>query len=105
MEGVKEMVKDPSWQKVRQSLLGQWKEKPNWCVAQLRKYIGAISSADEKKLKIVMNYLTGTGFRSGSISSRDNPSIPKLRAEISAELKKRKFKNEQLQPSLLDWNS
>jgi hypothetical protein len=100
MEGVKEIVKDPSWQKVRKNLIGNWKERPNWCVAQLRKYIGSVQSADEKKLKIVLNYLTGSGFRSGKISSRDNPSIPKLRAEISAELKKRKFKHEQLQSSL-----
>jgi hypothetical protein len=105
MEGVKEIVKDPSWQKVRQNLIGNWKERPNWCVAQLRKYIGSVHSADEKKLKLVLNYLTGSGFRSGAISSRDNPSIPKLRAEISAELKKRKFKHEQLQPVLFGRNS
>jgi len=100
MENIKDLVKDPSWQTLRKSLLGNWKERPNWCVAQLRKYIGSVQSADEKKLKIVLNYLTGSGFRSGKISSRDNPSIPKLRAEISAELKKRKFKHEQLQSSL-----
>ena len=92
MEGVKEIVKDPSWQKLRRELLGNWKERPNWCIYQLRKYIGDIHSTDEKNLKIVMNYLTGSSFRTGTISSRDNPSIPKLRAEISAELKKRKFR-------------
>lgn len=95
-----ELVKNKEWQSIREKLIGQWKERPNWCVAQLRKYIGSVHSADEKKLKIVLNYLTGSGFRSGKISSRDNPSIPKLRAEISAELKKRKFKHEQLQSSL-----
>jgi hypothetical protein len=92
MEGVKELVKDPEWQKVRQSLLGKWTDRPNWCVSELRDYLGHISSADEKKLKIVMNYLTGTGFRTGTISSIKNPPIAKLRAEISAELKKRKYK-------------
>lgn len=93
MERIKDIVRNDEWQDVRKSLLGQWKERPNWCVAQLRKYLGSIHSTNEKKLRIVMNYLTGTGFRIGTISSRDNPSIPRLRAEISAELKKRKFKN------------
>lgn len=91
MQNVKEIVKDPHWQKVRQSLLGQWKTRPDWCVKQLRSYLGNINNADEKKLRIVLNYLTGTGFRTGTISSRDNPSIAKLRAEISAELKRRRY--------------
>ena len=92
MKDVKEIVKDKEWQKLRKSLLGgRWKEKPDWCVQQLRKYLGSITSTDEKKLRIVMNYLTGTAFRVGTISSRENPSISKLRGEISAELKKRKF--------------
>ena len=91
MEGVKEFVKDPNWQKVRESLLGMWIDRPNWCISQLRKYLGSIHSADEKKLKIILNYLTGSGFRSGKISSIKNPPIAKLRAEISAELKKRKY--------------
>lgn len=91
MKDMKEIVKDPEWQKVRESLEGKWKDHPDWCVKQLRNYLGPIDKADEKKLKIVLNYLTGTGFRTGTISSRDNPSISKLRAEISAELKKRKF--------------
>ena len=104
-KSISEIVKDPNWQKVRKKLIGQWKERPNWCVSQLRNYIGNMSTCDEDKLRITMNYLVSSGFRSGAISSRDNPSIPKLRAEISAELKKRKFKNEQLQLSLLDWNS
>ena len=91
MKDVKEIVKDKEWQKLRKSLLGQWKEKPDWCVQQLRKYLGSIDSTSGDKLRIVLNYLTGTGFRVGTISSRENPSISKLRAEISAELKKRKF--------------
>ena len=91
MQNVKEIVKDPERQKVRKSLLGQWKKRPDWCVAQLRRYIGNIRTADEKKLRIVLNYLTGTAFRVGTISSRDNPSIARLRAEISAELKRRRY--------------
>lgn len=84
------IVKEPKWQKVRESLLGKWSSSPDWCIKQLRNYLGSISSSDEDKLRIVMNYLTGTGFRTGKISSRENPSISKLRAEISVELKKKK---------------
>lgn len=88
---ISEIVKDPSWQKTRKSLIGQWKTRPDWCVSQLRKYIGNIKTADEDKLRIVMNYLVSSAFRTGAISSRDNPSISKLRAEISAELKRRRY--------------
>lgn len=91
-KSVSELVKDPEWQKLRQSLLGKWKTNPDWCIQQLRDYLGPIQEADENKLIIVLNYLTGSGFRTGVISSRDNPKISKLRGEISAELKKRKFK-------------
>ena len=89
MKQIKELVKDPNWQKVRKSLLGHWKKEPEWCCDQLRNYLGPISSTSEDKLRIVRNYLTGTGFRTGLI----NPEcVQKLRGEISAEMKKRKFK-------------
>jgi len=87
MKPVRELVKDPEWQKVRKSLLGQWKEKPEWCCAQLKRYLG--SNPPNEKLKIVMNYLTGTGFRTGRIS---HPCIIKIRSQISMEIKKRKAK-------------
>lgn len=89
---LKDLVKDPEWQKLRQKLIGQWKNRPDWCIQQLREYLGPINKSSDEKLYIVLNYLTGTGFRVGMISSRDNPEIAKLRGEISAELKKRKFK-------------
>jgi hypothetical protein len=88
---ISELVKDPEWQKVRESLLEKWKTKPNWCIIQLKKYLGNIKTSDEKKLIIVLNYLTGSAFRTGIISSIDNPEISKLRGEISAELKRRKY--------------
>jgi hypothetical protein len=84
-----ELVKNEEWQKVRKSLLGQWKNRPEWCCNQLRKYMGSVSSTSDDKLRILINYLTGTGFRSGLIKP---PCVIKLRGEISAEMKKRKFK-------------
>jgi hypothetical protein len=80
------LVRDPQWQKVRKSLLGQWKEKPDWCCRQLRRYLGSVSTASKDKIKVVMNYLTGTGFRTGRIK---HPCISKLRTQMSMERKKR----------------
>lgn len=88
---VREIVKDPEWQKIRKSLLGQWSKRPEWCCSQLRKYLGSVSSASNDKLRIVMNYLTGTGFRTGTIK---HPCISNLRAQISSEIKRRKAKGD-----------
>jgi hypothetical protein len=87
---IKEIVKSEEWQKVRQELLGNWVKRPNWCCMKLRHYLGSVSSTSETKLRIVMNYLTGTAFRIGKIKPR---CVILLRAEISAEMKKRKFRN------------
>jgi len=89
-KSIKELVKNPDWQKVRISLLGQWKKKSLWCCQQLTKYLGSISSTSDDKLRIVMNYLTGTAFRIGLISY---PCVKRLRKLISLEMKKRKSKN------------
>lgn len=83
------LVQSSDWQKVRKSLLGQWKQRPDWCCAQLRKYLGSISGANNDKIKVVMNYLVGTGFRTGKIK----PScVIRLRTQLSMEIKKRKAK-------------
>jgi len=81
------LVRSSSWQSVRKSLLGQWKERPDWCCSQLRKYLGNVSSTSNDKIKVVMNYLTGTGFRTGRIK---HTCISKLRTQMSSEIIKRK---------------
>ncbi len=91
MEPMREIVKDPSWQKVRESLLGQWKGRPEWCCQQLRKWLGPTSKATNTQLRIMMNYLTITPIRMGKIK---HPCINKLRLEVSMEWKKRKAKGE-----------
>jgi len=85
------LVKSPDWQKLRQSLLGKWKENPELCCATLRRYLGPISSTSKDKIKVVMNYLVGTGFRTGRIK---HPCISKLRMQLSMERKKRIAKKE-----------
>jgi len=81
------LVRSPQWQAVRKRLLGQWSQNPAWCCSQLRKYLGSISSAHNDKIRVVMNYLTGTGFRTGRIK---HPCISALRTQMSSEIKKRK---------------
>lgn len=83
------LVKNPIWQAVRKSLLGKWKEQPEWCCSQLKKYLGSISTTSNDKIKVVQNYLVGSGFRIGRIK---HPCISKLRAQLSMERKIRKSK-------------
>lgn len=85
------LVNSAEWIAVRKSLLGQWKERPEWCCAQLRKYLGNISSAHKDKLKVTQNYLVGSAFRMKKIV---HPCISKLRIQISMERKKRIAKHE-----------
>lgn len=89
MPTIQDIVKDQSWQAVRKSLLGNWSKRPEWCCAQLRKYLGSITSTRDEKIIRVMNYLTGTAFRMGKIK---HACITKLRTQLSMERKKRKAK-------------
>jgi hypothetical protein len=86
-KSIKDLVKDEGWQKIRKELLGQWSKKPTWCCYKLGSFLGTMPSASEDKLRIVMNYLTGTGFRTGRIK---HSCIQKLRDGVSKELKRRK---------------
>lgn len=81
------LVTSQEWQNVRKSLLGKWKEKPSWCCSQLRSYLGSVGSASNDKIRVVMNYLVGSGFRTGRIK---HPCISALRTQMSSEIKKRK---------------
>jgi len=82
-----QIVKDEHWQRVRKTLLGQWKNRPEWCCMQLYKYLGSISTAQDSQIVIVMNYLVGSGFRTGRIK---HPCISYIRGLLSKERKKRK---------------
>jgi len=81
------LVGSAEWESVRKSLLGQWKDKPEWCCSQLRKYLGSVSGASNDKIKVMMNYLTGTGFRTGRIK---HSCISAIRTQMSSEIAKRK---------------
>lgn len=87
-ESMNDLVQDKEWQQLRQSLLGKWKNDPIRNCKILRSYLRNISECTEKKLRIVMNYLTGSGFRMGKIK---HSCIQSLRNDISKELKRRKL--------------
>jgi len=79
---IKKVVDDPDWQKLREGFVGTWKAAPVHNTALLRGYVGDMS--DPLKVRRVLNYLTGSGFRIGVIS---HPDITKLRDEIRAKWK------------------
>ena len=84
---MKELVKRKDWQQLRKSMLGTWRQTPVENVQKLRKWLGPLETAEYDKLRIVMNYLTGTGFRTGRIT---HPEIQRLRDNISLEIQHRK---------------
>jgi len=88
MKKISDLVKRKDWQDLRESLKGHWSEHPEDCIRKLRSWLGNIKTTEEDKLRIVMNYLVGSGFRLGRIK---HPSIQKLRTEISVELRRRKY--------------
>lgn len=79
---------DKKWQELRNSLRGTWKNNAKENCQKLRHYMGGSpGTATKEQLAIVMNYLTGSGFRMGVIYHSE---IDKLRKEISEEIKIRK---------------
>lgn len=75
---IRTVVADEEWQAVRTSLLGRWKAEPAPCLAALEAYAGDLS--DPARVRRVLNYLTGSGFRSGTLK-------PPGRARLLAELR------------------
>ena len=84
---IQDLVKDKEWQKLRSSLVGTWKNNQEKNCKLLRSYLGDISRTSNEKLRIILNYLTGSGFRIGKIK---HPCIDKLLNEIRKEIKRRK---------------
>ena len=81
------VVERPDWQRLRESLKGTWMTSPEENCRKLRSWLGPIQSTEYEKLRILLNYTTGTGFRTGRIKHSE---IQKLRDDISHELKRRK---------------
>lgn len=71
------VVADPEWQALRASLVGTWKATPAGNVARLADYLG--DGTDPLKVRRLLNYLTGSVFRSGTIR---HPDVDKLLARV-----------------------
>lgn len=65
---ISEIVRDPEWQALRISMIGTWMSQSRENVDRLNRYLG--DGKDPLKVRRVLNYITGSGFRSGKISSR-----------------------------------
>lgn len=70
---VSKLVKDPTWQRLRESFVGTWKKTPEENVRKLKHFLG--ENPSESKLRIVLNYLTGSGFRSGNIKNKSADAL------------------------------
>ena len=88
LDDIRKIVDDPEWQKLRQGLVGTWKTNSKASVLTLRKYLGSMK--DPMKVRRVHNYLTGSAFRIGIISS---PGITKLLNEVRVAWAKIKEKS------------
>ncbi len=85
---IQDLVKDKEWQKLRSSLVGTWKTNVENNCKLLRNFLGNnIKNCSNEKLRIMLNYLTGSGFRIGKIK---HPCIDKLLKEVREEINRRK---------------
>lgn len=81
---IKEVVNDPEWQHIRESMVGTWNLIGDDNCKRLRWYLDDFS--DPLKLRRVHNYLTGSGFRSGRIKCDE---VDQLLKEIRWTITKR----------------
>ena len=88
---IQQLVKRKDWQDLRKSFLGTWNKTPHNNVKTLRSWLGNIEITDNDKLRITLNYLTGSGFRSHTIHPSQH--ITTLLNTVKKEIKKRKSEN------------
>jgi|SRR5690349_3688033 len=81
---IREVVALPEWQALRKDLVGTWTKTPAGNAALLRSFLG--DGTDDRRVRILLNYLTGTGFRIGRIA---HPEIDRLLAEVRAMAERR----------------
>ena len=84
---IREIVNLPEWQELRGSLVGCWKKDPEGSLLKLKKFGGNLLELSNRRLRILQNYVTGSGFRIGIISS---PSIIEYTNLVKEEVARRK---------------
>jgi len=90
---IQEVVKDEEWQKLRRSLIDTWKTRALENCRRFREYVlrtgefkteypeaPHFDDADPLRIRRVRNYLTGTGFRTKTIT---HPEIDVLLQELN----------------------
>lgn len=72
-KGISHVVGDSDWQNLRASFVGTWKNHKSENLQKLKSYLG--DGKDLMKLRRVQNYVSGSGFRSGKITSPEISSF------------------------------
>ena len=81
---IKDIVQIPEWQSLRAYFVGKWKTQPKKNLQMLKDFVGDITVLSNRRLRIVQNYVTGSAFRIGIISSTEiNDFIEVVRDEVS----------------------
>ncbi len=68
---IQDIVQIPEWQKLREYFVGKWKLQSEKNLKLLKEFAGDLNTLSNRRLRIIQNYLTGSGFRIGIISSAD----------------------------------
>lgn len=74
---IKVVVAEPGWQEIRHKLVGTWKDTPDENIKLLEDWLE--DGSDPIRVRQVLNYLTGSGFRIGIIT---HPEIDRLRDKV-----------------------
>jgi len=76
---IRVIVAQPEWQQIRHDFVGTWKDKANIQanINRLKNWLG--DGKDPIKVRQILNYLTGSGFRIGIIS---DPAIDIFRDKV-----------------------
>jgi len=89
---IKDIVNEPVWQALRQSLVGTWKLDPEGNVKKLRNYLESGPGERIWRLARLRNYTTASVFRMRIVT---HPEIDKLRDEVRDEIVNWKDKNQE----------
>ena len=76
---IRVIVAQPEWQQIRHDFVGTWKNKDKVKdnIKRMRDWLG--DGTDPIKVRQILNYVTGSGFRIGIIT---DPAIDTFRDEV-----------------------
>jgi len=81
---IQDIVQIPEWQKLRAYFVGKWKSQPEKNLEMLKDFAGDLTKLSNRRLRIVQNYVTGSGFRIGIISSKEiTDFVEEVRKEVA----------------------